>query len=226
MPVMVRAAKLATKVRGYKTTTRTRELQTHCLSVAVKQCRLIEYVYAHQLQALLPSLASPVVTAFSACEHNLVHPGIFLDRNGSSRTVQVLARLRYVKGVTLEVPWRPVRALLLRQLFARTQTYESECQGHVGKACHNTLTATSAPWIQQSVNGLWPFSAISSNQRSGPRHRSEIRRCISAAGPMMLQQVVGDALTNLARKLRRYFPAGARLPELHAVRVEQIVLTP
>jgi hypothetical protein len=42
-------------------------------------------------------------------------------------TLQVLQRLRHVKGVVLEVPWRPLRALLRRQLLARTQTYESEC---------------------------------------------------------------------------------------------------
>jgi hypothetical protein len=35
------------------------------------------------------------------------------------------------------------------------------------------------------------------------------QRCVCAAGPMMLQQVVGEALTKLIRKLRRYFPAGA-----------------
>ena len=40
--------------------------------------------------------------------------------------LQVLQRLRHVKGVTLEVAWRPLRALLRRQLLARTQTYESE----------------------------------------------------------------------------------------------------
>lgn len=45
----------------------------------------------------------------------------------SCARLQVLQRLRHVKGVALEVPWQPLRALLGRQLLARTQTYESEC---------------------------------------------------------------------------------------------------
>lgn len=51
----------------------------------------------------------------------------------SKLLARVLQRLRYVKGVQqrLTVPWRPLRALLRRQLFARTRTYESEGLWHL-----------------------------------------------------------------------------------------------
>jgi hypothetical protein len=166
--------------------------------------------------------------------------------------LQVLQRLRHVKGMALEVPWRPLRALLRRQLLARTQTYESECLRLWLSCCillvlKHALLGTSLVGLRALLRRqllartqtyesecllLWPplcilpvlKHALLSTSPYGMQCQlakdivlvglkflslPSNQRCVCSAGPMMLQQVVGEALTKLIRKLRRYFPAGA-----------------
>lgn len=79
------------------------------------------------------SLSTGIMWPTSACTSiSVLNADADADANANAK---VLERLRYVKGVALEAPWRLLRALLRRQLFARTQTYESERRAILLWAC-------------------------------------------------------------------------------------------